>query len=178
MFARYGTAETAVITTTNAAGTGTLITPDGVTQTITATDGLFTLTLPAATNQNNLDENDTTYKIGGRPYLLIEPDTLPPDVTASAPVTAVTDITVSWSGSDLGSAMQNYDVTVSTDGGTAVPWLTGTDSMTAVYPGAPGHVYKFVVYGQDRAGNVSGGTAVSTITKELNEHVYLPLARK
>ncbi len=175
MFTRYGTAETAVITTTNAAGTGLLITPDGVTQTITATNGAFTLTLPAATNQNNLDPTDLTYKIGGRPYILIEPDTLPPDVTVSALVTAVTDIDVAWNGSDLGSGMLDYDVTVAVDGGVAAPWLTATDLTTAVYPGAPGHIYEFTVYGRDRAGNESGGTAVTVSTVALSEHVYLPL---
>ena len=177
LWARFGAAQTAVITPTNAAGTGLLITPDGITQIITATDGLFTLTLPAATNQNAPWE-PALHPIGGRPFILIEPDTLPPDVTASAPVTAVAGINLTWQGSDLGSAMQDYDVTVSVDGGTAVPWLAATSAITAVYPGAAGHVYTFTVYGRDRAGNVSGGTAVTTVTKELNEHVYLPLVAK
>jgi hypothetical protein len=174
MFTRYGTPETAVITSTNAAGTGLLIAPDGVTQTVTATNGVFTFTLPAATNQNN-PLNSEPYDIGGRPYLLIEPDTLPPDVTASGPVTAVSSINLTWSGADLGSGMQNYDVTVAVDGGTAVPWLTATTATSASYSGAPGHSYNFRVYGRDNAGNVSGGTAVFVLTKELDQHVYLPL---
>jgi hypothetical protein len=178
MFTRYGTPETAVITSTDAAGTGLLITPDGVVQTVQATNGFFTFNLPAATNQNNLDPNDTTIKIGGRPYLLIEPDTLPPNVTAGGPVTAVSGINLTWAGTDLGSGMQNYDVTVAVDGGTAVPWLTGTTATSATYNGAPGHTYTFRVYGRDNGGNVSGGTAVHVTTKELNERVYLPLAFK
>ncbi len=174
MFARYGTPETAVITSTNAAQTGILITPDGVTQTVTATNGVFTITLPAATNQNN-PYNSEPYDIGGRPYILIEPDTLPPQVTANGPVTAVASINLTWLGTDLGSGMQNYDVTVAVDGGTAVSWLTGATNTSATYSGAPGHSYVFTVYGRDNAGNVSGGTAVFVITKELNEHVYMPL---
>ncbi len=177
LWARFGDAQTAVITSTNAANTGLLITPDGVTQTIAATNGVFTLTLPAATNQN-APWDPALYPIGGRPFILIEPDTLPPEVTASAPVTAVADIALAWQGSDLGSGMQDYDVTVSVDGGTAVPWKMGTTTTAGTYPGAPGHVYQFTVYGRDRAGNVSGGTAVATIAKALNEHVYLPLVVK
>ncbi len=174
LFARYGTPETAVITSTNAAQTGLLITPDGVTQTVTATNGVFTFTLPAATNQNN-PGNSEPYDIGGRPYILIEPDTLPPDMTASGPVTAVSSINLTWLGTDLGSEVKNYDVTVAVDGGTAVSWLTGSTNTSATYSGAPGHSYTFTVYGRDKASNVSGGTAVTVITKELNEHVYLPL---
>jgi hypothetical protein len=177
MFTRYGTPETAVITSTNAAQTGLLITPDGLTQTVTATNGVFTFTLPAATNQNN-PYNSEPYDIGGRPYLLIETDTLPPEVIASGPVTAVANIDLTWQGTDLGSGLQDYDVTVAVDGGTAVSWLTGTTSTSATYSGEPGHSYVFTVYGRDNAGNVSGGTAVTTITKELTEHVYLPLAIK
>lgn len=175
MFTRYGTPETAVITSTNAAGTGLLITPDGITQTITAANGVFTLTLPAATNHLNNPWNSEPYDIGGRPYILIEPDTLPPQVTASGPVTAVASIALTWTGTDLGSGMQNYDVMVAVDGGTAVPWLTGTTNTGGTYNGASGHTYTFTVHGRDKAGNVSGGTAVFVLTKELNEHVYLPL---
>jgi hypothetical protein len=175
MFSRYGIEETAVITSTNAAQTGLLITPDGVTQTIAAANGVFTLTLPAATNQN-APWDESLYPIGGRPYLLIEPDTMPPDVTASGPVTAVASIDLSWTGVDLGSGVQDYDVMVAVDGGTAVSWLADTTNTNGTYIGAPGHTYTFTVYGRDNAGNVSGGTAVTVITKQLNEHVYLPLA--
>jgi hypothetical protein len=177
MFSRYGIEETAVITSTNAAQTGLLITPDGVTQTIAAANGVFTLTLPAATNQN-APWDESLYPIGGRPYLLIEPDTMPPDVTASGPVTAVASIDLSWTGVDLGSGVQDYDVMVAVDGGTAVSWLADTTNTNGTYIGAPGHTYTFTVYGRDNAGNVSGGTAVTVITKQLNEHVYLPLAIK
>ncbi|MCP4428825.1 MAG: hypothetical protein GY803_30435 [Chloroflexi bacterium] len=177
LWARFGDEQTAVITTTNAANTGTLITPDGITQTITAANQVFTLTLPAATNQNAIWD-PTLYPIGGRPYLLIEPDTLPPELTVSAPVTAVANITLTWSGSDLGSAMQDYDVHVSVDGGMATPWLEATTATTAVYPGAPDHTYIFTVYGRDRAGNVGGGTAVIVLTIDLTERIYLPLIIK
>ena len=59
-----------------------------------------------------------------------------------------------------------------------MPWLTETISTAVTYAGAPDHTYTFTVYGRDKAGNVSGGTAVTVLTKELTEHVYLPLAIK
>ncbi len=75
MWARFGEAQTAVIATTNADGKGMLVSADGTTQEITAVNGVFTIQLPAATNQN-MPGNPNLYAIGGRPFLLIETDTL------------------------------------------------------------------------------------------------------
>ncbi|NJN54704.1 MAG: hypothetical protein HC804_08090, partial [Anaerolineae bacterium] len=173
MWARFGQTETAVIPTTNQSGSGLLITPDGITQTITAQNGVFTLTLPAATNRN-APWDPTLYAIGGRPYLLIEEDSLPPVLTLTGPPFAEYNIHLSWSGQDDGSSLLNYDLLVSVDGGSAQPWLTQTTATTAVYQSEPLHTYTFTLRGRDRAGNVGGDTAVTVTTLLLPEKAYLP----
>ena len=171
LWARDVMEETAVFTTTNSAGTAVLVAPDGVTQTITAVNNLFTITLPGATNANH---PGVTNPIGGRPFLLIEPDTLPPDIYASAPLTATGTITVEWGGTDWGSGMAAYNVSVSMDGGAFTGWLTETTAVSAVYPVVEGHTYTFAVSGVDNAGNWSGETAVTVFALDLPYKTYLP----
>ncbi|MBE2222101.1 MAG: hypothetical protein IAF02_11195 [Anaerolineae bacterium] len=180
MWSRDGNAQTAVITPTNSSKTGLLITPDGVTQTITATNKVFTLNLPGATNQND-PADINKYPIGGRPFLLIEKDDIPPTVSASSPVTATagTTVTVTWQGEDWGSGMANYDVTISVDSNPAVPWLTATTDLSASSPPLSEEgMYTFTVYGRDQAGNISAGTTTRVVTAILDEHIYLPLIQK
>ena len=69
MWARFGDAQTAVITATSS--TALLVYPDGITETITPTNGVYTFPLPAATNLN-APWDPTLYAIGGRPVILIE----------------------------------------------------------------------------------------------------------
>ena len=71
MWARFGGSQTAVLPAT--AGSATLIYPDGTTQTILPANGVYTLQLPGATNQNALWD-PTLYPIGGRPLIIIEAD--------------------------------------------------------------------------------------------------------
>ncbi|MCA9986848.1 MAG: hypothetical protein KDE59_21210, partial [Anaerolineales bacterium] len=71
MWSRFGGSQTAVLPAT--AGSATLIYPDGTTQTILPTNGVYTLQLPGATNQN-APWDPTLYPIGGRPLIIIEAD--------------------------------------------------------------------------------------------------------
>jgi len=70
MWARGYITETAVITATSTSAQ--LVWHSGV-QTIVPTNGVYTVTLPAATNINT-PTNDGSAPIGGRSYFLIEPD--------------------------------------------------------------------------------------------------------
>jgi hypothetical protein len=76
MWARAYVSETVTLTATDS--TASLIFPDGTAQTITPTDGVYTITLPAATNRNaptpDGSEPDGTSAIGGSPRILIERD--------------------------------------------------------------------------------------------------------
>lgn len=177
MWARFGSEQTAVIPTTNASGTGLLIWPDGASQTLTAVNGVFTITLPAATNQNAIWD-PSLYPIGGRPAMLIEVDTLPPVVAISGPTVATTQIDLTWSGSDDGSGMASYDVFVSVDGGAFTEWLSGTTAVSGSYASVLGHSYQFMVVGHDRAGNQASSSPITVMAIELPEAVYLPLVNR
>ncbi|MCD6344150.1 MAG: hypothetical protein J7M17_00890 [Anaerolineae bacterium] len=82
--------------------TATLVTHLGVTQTLTATAGQYTLELAPATCRNN---PAGLYTIGGPPVLLVQSDTTPPAMTLhSLPALLHTNpITVTWTISDSGS---------------------------------------------------------------------------
>jgi len=160
----------------------------GISRTLTLTPvgGAYTLTLPAATNQNSPWDPGDTYFIGGRPYLLVERDTLPPTASIeSLPPTSGQDIPVRWQGEDLGSGVASYDVWVSEDGGPLQPWLTGTTATEATFHGFSGHTYGFAVRARDHAGNegpvpstpeavtqVASAVSISGPTEGLIDTVY------
>ncbi|MEW5959598.1 MAG: carboxypeptidase regulatory-like domain-containing protein [Chloroflexota bacterium] len=117
-------------------------------------EGGYLLALPPATNQNAADPNDTQYHIGGRPYLLVERDTLPPTSTITAlPPTRPATFVVAWQGDDPGSGIDSYDVWLSRDGRPLEPWLSHTTATQAEFSGQPGQRYAFAVRARDRAGN-------------------------
>ncbi len=116
----------------------------------------FSLTLPPATNQNSILPEDTSFQIGGRPYLLVEPDTRPPTATLAAlPPASPEHILVRWQGNDPGSGIGAYRLWVSKDGQPLQPWLTATTALSATFTGQTGHTYGFAVNAVDRAGNES-----------------------
>lgn len=179
MWAITNEPATAVFNSTNSQQTGLLISPDGVAQPITATNGVFTITLLGATN-NNTPTGEGYYSIGGRPFLLIEQDDVAPTVSISASMgTDTRHATVSWQGNDLGSNIANYDITVSENEGLATDWLTQTTAVSASYtPLTPGNSYIFTVYGRDQAGNVSTGKSTTVFVPIPDNHVYLPIIQK
>lgn len=71
LWSRVYADQTAVLTA--ASSSAILVTPDGITQTLAAVNGQYTLTLPAATNHNT-PTDDGSAPIGGQPLLLIEAD--------------------------------------------------------------------------------------------------------
>ncbi len=124
------------------------------TLTLTPNQGVYTLTLPPATNQNAVSSNDPTYQIGGRPYLLVERDTLPPQATVNPlPPTSPPGFVVAWQGDDSGSGMASYEVWASQDDQPLQLWLADTTATQAEYTGDVGHAYGFAVRARDRAGN-------------------------
>lgn len=174
VWSRGGTVETAAITATSAANTATLIGPDNNPQLVTAVNGVYTITLPAATNHNALWD-PTLFPIEGRPSILIEQDDLPPEVQLSGPGLAMTQIELNWSGEDWGSGMDTYDLFVAVDEGIPSPLLVATTAVSTTYPAELNHSYQFTLRGRDKAGNESGFTAVTVITMDLPEKVYLPV---
>jgi len=162
------TGETAQLYWIEPVPSGTEWGTTGISRTLALTPagGLYTLTLPPATNQNSGVPTDTNYYIGGRPYLLVERDTLPPtSVVASLPPTSTAGFEVHWSGEDPGSGIASYDVWVSEGGGPLQPWITATTATSASFTGAYSNTYGFAVSARDRAGNEEAvPTAPDTIT--------------
>ncbi len=66
------------------------------------------------------------------------------------------DFVVRWQGADQesGAGIAAYYVYASVDGGGFTLWQDGVEATAAVYPGEPGHVYRFSCVAADRAGNV------------------------
>lgn len=72
-----------------------------------------------------------------------------------------TSFLVNWSGTDVGSGIQDYTVWVSDNNGVFSQWLTNTTLTTAMYHGIAGHTYSFYVNGRDLTGNVEAAKAVA-----------------
>ena len=95
-------------------------------------------------------------------------DNTPPTshVAALAATQTNPNFAVLWSGSDVGSGIQDYTVYVSDTGGHFTAWLTNTTATSAVYSGQPNHAYGFYSIARDLVGNVEGTkSAVETTTK-------------
>jgi RHS repeat-associated protein len=84
---------------------------------------------------NKLDSNDPTSSV----------TTLP--ATTSNP-----NFTVSWSGTDSGSGIADYDVYVSIDGSPFTLWLNDTTDISAIYNGEVGKTYAFYSVARDNVG--------------------------
>ncbi|HEX7491100.1 MAG TPA: glycosyl hydrolase family 18 protein [Candidatus Limnocylindrales bacterium] len=80
------------------------------------------------------------------------------------PTQASESFTVSWKGSDDWNGVKNYDLQVSTDGGTWTDWITGTTATSSSFDGASGHNYSFRVRATDGVGNVSAWDVTTTYT--------------
>jgi len=154
--------------------TATLVDRWGVTQTITATGGVYTITLPGATA--NLVSDPDDYIIGGDPYILIEADTTPPTATVHPlPTTTYSHtIQVSWEGADDATGVWLYDVQVREgDTGTWTDWLGLTTVTSATYSGGQhGETYCFRARAWDNAGNRgewSDGAGACTVVNMMRE---------
>lgn len=154
LWARLGDDETATVEAIGASAL--LIAPDGVVTPLTPMNGSYTLSLPAATNQNADFASSDLYPIGGRPFILVETDLQPPTATELVVTQLGDEALVSWSAEDgLGSGVASYDVAVAVDGGPFQPWLTGVTSLSAAYPVQADQLYSFQLQAQDRGGNRS-----------------------
>lgn len=109
-------------------------------------------------------------------------DVNPPSsaVEPLAPVSGQ-NFVVFWNGEDdiHGSAIQTYDVYVSTNGGEYVLWLDNTDLRQATFVGEPGKTYAFYSVAVDNVGNVepvpATADAVTTVGGIANTPPILDL---
>jgi hypothetical protein len=160
-------------------GSAKLIDQTGTITPLTPENGVYTLQMEPATNQNSSSTPWSAYSIGGPPLILIETDTQPPEVTMDPlGVIAPPNIHLSWSGEDWGSGIRSdYDVWVYEDGITMTNWLQHTEEESAIYLGEPGKTYGFSVIGRDRAGNKGSPPAIPEVVTTVGLfQLYLPLA--
>jgi hypothetical protein len=101
-------------------------------------------------------------------YTLVYESTAPRDTEAPtsrvAPLPAQSEetIPVSWSGEDNagGTGIAFYDIFVSANNGTFLPWLQHTTAGGGMYPGTKGNTYAFYSLATDRAGNREAGPLI------------------
>ena len=169
-----------VYTLTAAIGTATLVDRMGNTQTVTATAGSYTLTLPGATASRVSDPND--YIIGGDPFILIETETPnePPTSTVhSLPAIVCTPtITVTWEGHDDESGVWIYDVQVQDGSGGWASLAHSTTATSTQFTGQHGHSYYFRSRATDKVGNRADWPALSqaNTTFDLASTVHFSVA--
>jgi hypothetical protein len=90
-----------------------------------------------------------------------------PPVSAMAVLPATTSLTnlvVSWSGTDAGSGIASYEIFVSVNGGSWTPWQVGATNTSAAFPAAYGNTYAFYSVAVDAAGNVEAAPVVPGTT--------------
>ncbi len=85
-------------------------------------------------------------------------------VAMLAPVQPTPTFTVSWSGTDAGSGVANYDVFVADDGAPAAAFLSGTTATSATFTGLDGHTYAFYSVATDLVGHVEAAPATPDTT--------------
>jgi hypothetical protein len=137
--------------------TATLVDRGGVTQSVAAANGYYTLPLPVATA--NLISAPDDYIVGGDPLILIETDTISPTSSLAAlpAVNIGTAITLTWTASDDASGVWYTEIQSSTSSNG--PWATiaglgETQGVTEiVHYGDHDRTYYFRARARDRVGN-------------------------
>jgi len=61
---------------------------------------------------------------------------------------------VQWSGTDVGSGIQDYTIFVSEDNGPFIPFLSNTTAISATFTGQAGKRYAFYSVARDQTGNL------------------------
>ncbi len=144
---------------------GELVDMTGARQTVTPVGGSYSITLPAATNDN---WDQAGAMIGGKPYILVETDTLTPTARVDLlPEASSPNFQVSWDLQDWGTGIAAYDIWYSDGLPTSTEdWELLIENMSVSpvrarlqdsvrFAGQPGHTYYFAARAQDRAGNRS-----------------------
>jgi hypothetical protein len=123
-------------------------------QIVTATDGVYRLSLPGATA--NLVSDSDDYFIGGEPYLVIEEDTVAPSKAVVGPLPPTTDppkVTINCSASDDAAGIWGYELETQRNGGAWENWGRIHSAPIVFSDGEEGATYCFRVRAWDRAGN-------------------------
>lgn len=74
------------------------------------------------------------------------------------------NFTVQWSGTDVGSGVQNYTIYVTDNGGPFTVWQWNTTATSATFAGQSRHTYGFYSVARDLVGNVEAAKANAEAT--------------
>jgi hypothetical protein len=95
-------------------------------------------------------------------------DRTPPTSHVKAlPAHSCLDFKVRWSGSDVGSGVQDYTIYVSDSGGPFTAWQTNGPATSATYQGQDGHSYGFYSIARDRVGNLEAAKSAAESTTSV-----------
>ena len=150
--------------------TATLVNRQGVTQTLTATDGGFSLTLEPATADRHPGGE---LLIGGPPLLLLQTDTVSPASALDAlpPVAPVHPLTVSWTVTETGAGYWYEEIAYSdTPTGPWTPvagWGETQDVTETTFAAPGGGMWYLRSRARDRAGNWEPWPATAEVSTTL-----------
>ncbi|MGA2581371.1 MAG: SBBP repeat-containing protein [Bryobacteraceae bacterium] len=94
-------------------------------------------------------------------------NTTPTSRVKTLPTHSCLDLKASWSGTDVGSGIQDYTIYVSDTGAAFTPWLTNTPAISATYQGEDGHTYGFYSIARDRVGNLEASKSAAEATTSV-----------
>jgi len=83
--------------------------------------------------------------------------------------------TVIWSGTDVGSGIQDFAVYVSDNGGPFTPFQTNTAATSAAFAGQVGHTYGFYSIARDLVGNVEAAKSSAEATTQVTTDTTPPV---
>jgi hypothetical protein len=99
-------------------------------------------------------------------------------VLALPAATWSTNIPVNWAGTDVGSGIGSYTVSVSDNGAAYAVWQANTTAASGIYSGLVGHNYGFYSIATDNVGNVepskTAAEASTTIALDTTPPVITP----
>jgi hypothetical protein len=94
-------------------------------------------------------------------------NTAPTSQVKALPTHSCLNFKVIWSGTDVGSGIQDYTNYVSDNGAPYTAWLTNTPASSATYQGQDGHTYGFYSIARDRVGNLEASKSVAEATTSV-----------
>ena len=88
-------------------------------------------------------------------------------VTALPSTQSPSGFTLTWSGTDVGSGIQDFTIFVSDNGGPFTPFQTNTTATSATFAGQVGHTYGFYSIARDLVGNVEANKTSAEATTQV-----------
>jgi hypothetical protein len=96
-------------------------------------------------------------------------DNTPPvsQVTALPASQPASGFTLTWTGTDVGSGVQDFTIFASDNGGPFTPFQTNTTATSVAFAGEVGHSYGFYSVARDLVGNIEAGKTTAEATTQI-----------